>query len=152
MQYLLFPMQPSPTRVVQWGTESSPQWENLSKQEQGSTEGIEEELQRSVAIGGGATIELRYEGLDESEVASLYMFWQSIVAREQARETSVFRISPVHCLWALGHFPRTYQLVNNLWAISNKQLTFDYMGQGECGPLMRVDIQLVSVPEVLAYE
>ena len=161
MDYLFLPQSPVPTAIKSWATEVSPQWENVTKRNQGAYQGLYQSsggvgdslsIDNSVAIGGGATIDLIYDGLSESEVSALYSFWQQIIAREQTRDSSVFRISPTHCLWSLGCFPRTFQLVNELWAISNKSLEFQYQGVGECGCLQKTELQLISVPEVLSYE
>ncbi len=159
--YLFYPMAPSPTNVPKWTSETRPTWlssaTGTASQDSylgvyGSDGGNNAGLQGTVAVGGGATLDLIYELLTESEVDILYRFWGAMIVREQQRDRSAFRISPVHCLWKLAGCPRTYNLINALWAFSDKALTFEYQGVGDCGKLYKSTISLVSVPEVVTYQ
>ena len=154
-------MTPVPTSVPKWSTETRPTWLSSATPTAGqdsylglygSDGGNVSGLQGTVAIGGGAVLDLVYELLSESDVNALYEFWQKMIIKEQQRDRSAFRISPVHCLWTLAGCPRTYNLVNALWAFSDKALSFEYQGQGECGRLYKAQVALVSVPEVVSYE
>ena len=158
--YLFYPMTPSPTSVPRWGTEARPTWlsDATITASQESYLGVYGDggniagLQGTVAIGGGATLDLIYELLTESEVDILYKFWAEMIVREQQRDRSAFRISPVHCIWKLAGCPRTYNLINALWAFNEKSLSFEYQGVGDCGSLYKTTIGLISVPEVVKYE
>ena len=161
-EYLFYPMKPEPTSAPKWGTEVRPTQQPGTNQTSdrnsyigayaanGNGEAVS--LQGTVAIGGGGTLELIYEMLTQSDVSRLYEFWGLTVLREQEREQSAFRISPVHCLWTLAGCPRTFNLINNLWTFADKSLTFEYQGSGECGPLYKTQISLVSVPEIVSYQ
>ena len=162
-EYLFYPMHPSPTSVPKWGTEARPLWLSgttqtsnrnsyLGAYASNGSGGDPMALQGTVAVGGGGTLELVYEMLGQSDVSKLYDFWGLTVLREQERERSAFRISPVHCLWTLAGCPRTFNLINNLWAFADKSLTFEYQGIGACGPLYKTQIGLVSVPEIVSYQ
>lgn len=156
---LLYPQSLKPTSISSWGTEQRPEW-NLGTQATGDSylglygqeTGNLGALQGSIAVGGGATLELTYEMMSQSDVAKLYEFWQLVILREQQRDRSAFRISPVHCLWTMCYVPRTFPLINQLWAFGDKSLKFEYQGTGECGPGFKVNVSLVSIPEVVSYE
>ena len=156
--YLFFPMSPEPTSVSSWSTETRPTWLQESQTQDsflgmyGADGGNGGSLQGTVAVGGGALLELVYEVLTEGDVNSLYQFWQATIVREQQRDRSAFRIYPTHCLWKLSGCPRTYQIVNALWAFNDKNLRFEHQGQGECGPLYKCALSLISVPEVVSYQ
>jgi hypothetical protein len=155
---LFFPFDPVPTRLAKWSTELRPEFDDSNAATGNSYSGlystdqaIGTDFQGSIAIGGGAAIELEYEDLTCEGVNALYTFWQSLIVLEQARDQSAFRISPVHCLWGLGCFPRTFSLINQLWVIADKSLEFTQIGTGECGGLFKTSISLRSVPEILSY-
>ncbi len=160
LETLWWPEKPLPRRISDWQTEERPTWTRSSGSNyaalytplaQGESNPDLAALQGSIVIGGGAKLQLEYELLTHSDVNLLYQAWQTIVVREQSRLPSAFRIREASCLWSLADLPNDFKLVNQLWAVADRQIQFTHQGFNECGKLQRCTINLISVPEVLSY-